>query len=64
MADHTEAKHLLDLLRAGCRSFDEPVREAVAAFNTATAEGSEMGVYSQMLTDAISSMIELNDEHD
>ena len=64
VADHTEAKHLLDLLRAGCRPFDEPVPEAVAAFNAATAEGAEMGVYSQLLTDAISSMIELNDERD
>lgn len=64
IADHTEAKHLLDLLRAGCRSFDKPVPEMVAAFNAATSEGSEMGMYSQLLTDAISSMIELNDEHD
>lgn len=64
VADHTEAKHLLDLLRVGCRSFDEPVPEAVAAFNTATAEGTEMGTYSQLLTDAISSLIELNDDHD
>ncbi|MGP5032989.1 helicase-related protein [Glutamicibacter arilaitensis] len=64
IADHTEAKRLLDLLRAGCRSFDEPVAEAVTAFNNATVEGSEMGIYSQLLTDAISSMIELNDEHD
>lgn len=64
ITDHTEAKHLLDLLRAGCRPFDEPVAEAVAAFNADTAEGTEMDIYSQLLTDAISSMIELNDEHD
>lgn len=64
ISDHTEAKHLLDLLRAGCRPFNTPVSDAVAVFNTATVEGSEMGAYSQLLTDAISSMIERNDEHD
>lgn len=64
ISDHTEAKHLLDLLRAGCRPYGEPVADAVAAFNAATAEGTEMGVYSDLLTDAISSMIEVNEERD
>lgn len=64
ITDHTEAKHLLDLLRAGCRPYDEPVADVVAAFNAATAEGTKMGAYSDLLTDAISSMIEVNEERD
>ena len=29
IANHTEAKHLLDLLRAGCRPHEEPVTDAI-----------------------------------
>lgn len=64
IADHTEAKHLLDLLRAGCRPHDQPVADVAHAFNTVTAEGSEMGKYSALLTDAIYSMIEVSEERD
>jgi SNF2 family DNA or RNA helicase len=64
VADHTEAKHLLDLLRAGCRPFEQPVADVVQAFNAATAEGTWMGHYSQLLTDAIHSMIDVTEERD
>lgn len=64
IADHTEAKHLLDLLRAGCRPFEEPVADVVQAFNAATGEGARMGRYSQLLTDAIHSMIDVTEERD
>ncbi|WP_262107555.1 helicase-related protein [Arthrobacter sp. Marseille-P9274] len=64
IADHTEAKHLLDLLRAGCRPHDEPVAEVVHIFNAATREGAEMNEYSQLLTDAIHSMIDVTEERD
>lgn len=64
IADHTEAKHLLDLLRVGCRSYDQPVADVVRAFNEATGEGADMGRYSQLLTDAIHSMIDITEERD
>lgn len=64
IADHTEAKHLLDLLRAGCRAQEEPVTEVVHAFNAATGEGADMARYSELLTDAIHSMIEVTEERD
>jgi SNF2 family DNA or RNA helicase len=64
IADHTEAKHLLDLLRAGCRPYDQPVTDVAHAFNTATGEGAEMGKYSELLTDAIHSMIDVTEERD
>src|SRR5690625_1953863 len=64
VANHTEAKHLLDLLRSGCRPFEAPVTEVVRAFNERTGEGSHMGKYSELLTDAIHSMIEVTEERD
>lgn len=64
LADHTEAKHLLDLIRAGCRTFNEPVADVVRIFNAATAEGAEMGQYSSLLTEAIRSMIDVTGERD
>lgn len=64
IADHTEAKRLLDLIRSGCRPYDEPVSDVVRIFNDATLEGSEMGKYSELLTDAINSMIEVTEERD
>lgn len=64
VADHTEAKHLLDLLRTGCRPYDQPVPNAVRAFNEATRDGADMSQYSQLLTDAIHSMIDVTEERD
>ena len=64
IADHTEAKRLLDLIRSGCRPYDEPVSDVVRIFNAATLEGSEMGKYSELLTDAINSMIDVTEERD
>lgn len=64
IADHTEAKHLLDLIRAGCRAYDEPVTNVVQLFNATTAEGADMRRYSQLLTEAIHSMIDVTEERD
>ena len=64
VADHTEAKHLLDLLRTGCRPYTEPVSEVVSLFNSATRDGADMEDYSHLLTEAIHSMIDVTDERD
>ncbi len=64
ISDHTEVKHLLDLLRSGCRSHDEPVPEVCRAFNAATRDGADMNQYSNLLTEAIRSMIDINEERD
>lgn len=64
VADHTEVKHLLDLIRAGCRSRDEPVWEVCRVFNAATRDGADMGQYSHLLTEAIRSMIDVTEERD
>lgn len=64
VADHTEAKRLLDLVRAGCRSYDEPVGHVTALFNAATADGSDMHKYSALLTRGIEQMIDVSEEKD
>ncbi|UXA18792.1 helicase-related protein [Mycobacterium sp. SMC-4] len=64
IADHTEAKHLLDLIRTGCRPYDEPVTDVTHIFNDTTREGAEMGTYSELLTAAIHSMIQVTEERD
>ena len=64
IADHTEAKQLLDLIRAGCRPYDQPAADAVRIFNAATGEGANMGKYSDLLTTAIHSMIDVTEERD
>ena len=64
IVSHTEAKHLLDLLRVGCRPHEEPVSDVVNLFNAATGDGSRMNKYSALLTDAIRSMIETTEERD
>ena len=64
VADHTEVKSLLDLLRASCRPHDEPVTSVTRVFNTATNEGSDMTAYSELLTSAIRSMVEVTDDQD
>ena len=64
IADHTEVKLLLDLIRAGCRNHDEPAAQVCRIFNSATAEGADMSHYSDLLTAAIRSMIAVTEERD
>ncbi|GAA4266184.1 helicase-related protein [Frondihabitans peucedani] len=64
IADHTEAKRLLDLVRAGSRLYDEPVADVTLLFNEATHEGADMSKYSALLTHAIHSMIDVTEERD
>jgi SNF2 family DNA or RNA helicase len=64
ITDHTQVKHLLDVIRAGSRPHDEPVTKVTDIFNAATNDGTEMGQYSELLTAAIHSMIDVTEEHD
>ena len=64
IADHTEVKHLLDIVRIACRGHNEPASEVCRIFNAATDEGSNMAHYSELLTTAIRSMVDVTDEQD
>ncbi len=64
IADHTEAKRLLDLARAACKGRSEPVTRAYKAFNASTRDGKDMRYYSELLDKAIASMIDVQEESD
>jgi hypothetical protein len=62
--DHTEVKRLLDLARSCCKGQAEPIAVICQRFNKATADGRNMQPYSELLSRAIRSMIEVNEEKD
>lgn len=64
LADYTEVKRLLDLMRTSCKGQDEPIEAVCRSFNSRTADGRKMGPYSDLLNHAIRSMIEVKEERD
>jgi hypothetical protein len=64
IADHTEAKRLLDLVRTSCKGQDEPIQTVCRLFNAQTKDGRNMAAYSDLLSSAIRSMIEVKAEKD
>lgn len=64
IADHTEVKRLLDLIRSSCKGKDEPHRALCQLFNERTQDGRNMQPYSDLLSQAIRSMMEVKDEKD
>lgn len=64
VADQTQVKRLLDLIRSSCKGQTTPFRDLCTAFNAETQNGRKMGTYSNLLNDAIKSMIEVKEERD
>ncbi len=64
VANYTEVKPLLDLVRANCKVQSHPLLEVCKQFNKDTADGRKMGIYSELLSSAIKSMIDVNEEKD
>lgn len=64
IADHTEVKRLLDVVRASCKPHAEPVASLCKAFNARTKDGRKMEHYSNLLSSAIISMIDVKAEKD
>jgi len=62
--DHTEVKRLLDLARTACKGQHQPVLDACQQFNKVTADGRNMQGYSELLNQAISSMIDVQEDKD
>jgi SNF2 family DNA or RNA helicase len=62
--DHTEVKHLLDLVRTCCKGQDIPNADVCQLFNQETGDGRRMQMYSDLLGKSIRSMIEVKDEKD
>jgi SNF2 family DNA or RNA helicase len=61
---HTEVKRLLDLVRAACKGCADPLPEAYRPFNLKTQDGRKMQAYSDLLAQAIRSMVDLKEEKD
>lgn len=64
VADHTEAKKLLDLVRTSCKGKHEPINALCRLFNEETDDGRNMGASSDLLSKAIRSMIDVKEEKD
>lgn len=64
LASHVEAKKLLDVLRSACKGRNEPLLQACQAFNQRTQDGRNMQAISDLLNQAIHSMIESKEESD
>lgn len=64
IANHTEVKTLLDLVRASCKGQSEPIEAVCRLFNRQTDEGRNMKAYSDLLNIAIRSMIDVKEEKD
>ena len=64
IADHTEVKRLLDLIRTSCKGRSIPVPDVCGSFNERTEDGRKMEHYSGLLSAAIRSMIEVKEEKD
>lgn len=62
--DHTEVKRLLDLARSCCKGQAQPIAEVCQRFNQETGDGRKMQAYSDLLNQAIRSMIEVKEEKD
>jgi hypothetical protein len=64
IANHTEVKKLLDLVRSTCKGQAEPMEEVCRLFNEHTDEGRNMKDYSDLLGATIRSMIDVKEEKD
>jgi hypothetical protein len=64
VANHTEVKRLLDLVRASCKGENEPLQHVCRLFNKATDDGRDMTGQSGLLSAAIRSMIDTKEEKD
>lgn len=62
--DHTQVKKLLDLVRSGCSGASEPIPKLCRQFNTETKDGREMTHYSELLSRAIKSIIDVKEDKD
>ena len=64
IASHLHVKHVLDVLRRCCKDQQQPIPEVCQIFNQATDDGRQMVDYSNLLSQAIASMIDVKAEKD
>jgi hypothetical protein len=64
IANHTEVKPLLDLVRSSCKGQAEPIQTVCRLFNQLTDEGRDTETCSDLLSAAICSMIDVKEDKD
>lgn len=64
ISNHLSVKNILDTIRYLCKGKDEPIASVYEPFNEETKDGKNMGEYSSLLNEAISSIIDTKDETD
>lgn len=64
ICDHLSPKNMLDKMRFLCKGKIEPIPELYRQFNKETHDGRNMSKFSELLGEAISSIIEVKDESD
>ena len=64
ICDHLSPKATLDKIRYLCKGKTLPDQKLCAAFNKETDDGKNMKKYSELLSDAISSIINVKEESD
>lgn len=64
VCDYLNPKKLLDTMRLLCRGKDKPCAELCRQFNEETDDGRKMGEVSELLSEAINSIIDAKEEND
>ena len=64
VCDHLSPKAMLDKMRFLCKSKTEPIKELCREFNKETRDGRNMSAVSNLLSEAIASIIEVKEESD
>ncbi|MDD4428981.1 MAG: helicase-related protein [Paludibacter sp.] len=64
VCDHTEPKKMLDVMRLLCKNKQEPEKDLCLAFNKETKDGKDMRRFSELLSKAINSIVEVKEEKD
>jgi len=64
ICDHLQPKKLLDVMRHVCKGQDKPDKELCAIINKETCDGRKMQHYSDLLANAIDSIINVKEESD
>src|ERR1017187_5687638 len=64
IVNHTEVKRFLDQIGRACKGCADPLPEAYRPFNLKTQDGRKMQAYSELLAQAIRSMVDLKEEKD
>ena len=64
VCDHLSPKAMLDKMRFLCKGKTEPIKDLCREFNRETRDGRNMSAISNLLSEAIASIIEVKEESD